>query len=371
MASLAEIQSLVQQIHQDLPALIQRARINPQQVVLIEGIADLSKRLGLIQAGEFRAGNDKEPGFGFTGGRYGYPGFAYNGGVYFLVGVENDILQVGLSLTDGTIKAGGGDVTLDASGIWFANQEGKVAFEDTSGSIETIVMYSDNADFLVLKNAVGGKGITFDIDDAGHVVSQYTFADDNMSLDEEVVIFFGEDGHTTEFNVGRFDIDVAFHDANASDLLFLDAGASTIGIGTNAPGAKLDIVGSLKVDSITNDTGLAHGTYAPTLTGTANIDSTSAVANFTYLRVGNTVIVSGNLNSDATAAGASTVIRCTLPIASNFTSTGDLTGTGGIQGSDDVVIASADTTNDTADFQYTANGTANTVIRIMFMYVVK
>jgi hypothetical protein len=111
-------------------------------------------------------------------------------------------------------------------------------------------------------------------------------------------------------------------------------------------------------------------TYAPTCTGVANVDSTSAVADFTYLRLGSAVIASGNLNCDATAAGVVTRIRVTIPVASNFGSTGNLTGIGGISGSDDVVIAQADTVNDAAEVIYTANGTANTVIRILFMYPV-
>jgi hypothetical protein len=175
MASLAEIQSIVQQIHQDLPALIQRARINPQQVVLIEGISDLSDRLGLIQAGEFRTGNSLEPGFGFSGVRIGYPPFSYSGELWNIVGIEDDVLQIGIRASDGKMIAGGGDVVIDEFGVSFQNQEGNLTFEDTNGSLDNLVISSDAFDDIVIKNSVGGAatGIRFDIDDASHTQGEF------------------------------------------------------------------------------------------------------------------------------------------------------------------------------------------------------
>jgi hypothetical protein len=126
--------------------------------------------------------------------------------------------------------------------------------------------------------------------------------------------------------------------------------------------------GAIAYSSLSGALTQAAGTYAATLTNVANVDSSSIVANFAYLRLGNIVVVSGNLNVDATAAGVLTRVGISLPVASNIGSTGDLTGTGGIQGSDDVVIAQGDTTNDRAELQYTPAGTANTVIRLVFMY---
>jgi hypothetical protein len=79
-------------------------------------LSDITNQLGLQSAGEFRTGTGV-PGDGFTGGRFGWPGFTYGADTYFLAGVENDVLQVGLSLTDGKIYAGAGSVVLDDSGI--------------------------------------------------------------------------------------------------------------------------------------------------------------------------------------------------------------------------------------------------------------
>src|SRR3970040_334977 len=80
-------------------------------------LEDLTSALGLMEAGEFRSGNGLEPGEGFSGGRFGYPGFTYAGLEFFLVGVENDAAQVGLSLADGTLYFGGGAGRLDAAGL--------------------------------------------------------------------------------------------------------------------------------------------------------------------------------------------------------------------------------------------------------------
>jgi hypothetical protein len=117
MASLPEIQSLVEQIKNDLPLLVQRSQITPQQVVVGEGLSDISKRLGLVMAGEFRAGNGIEPGLGFSGVRLGYPAFVYENDTWNFVGINDDVLQVGVSADDGKLYFGAGTGILDVEGI--------------------------------------------------------------------------------------------------------------------------------------------------------------------------------------------------------------------------------------------------------------
>lgn len=65
---------------------------------------------------------------------------------------------------------------------------------------------------------------------------------------------------------------------------------------------------------------IASGTYTPTLTNSINITSSaSGVAQ--WIRVGNVVTVTcGNININPAAAGLSTQLGISLPIASNFTS---------------------------------------------------
>ena len=66
---------------------------------------------------------------------------------------------------------------------------------------------------------------------------------------------------------------------------------------------------------------IVSGTYTPTLTSGANLDSITIGSDgipWRYIRIGNIVHVSGQMAADFTAASNQTVIYATLPIASNF-----------------------------------------------------
>lgn len=84
-----------------------------------EGLSSISPDLGLMEAGEFRAGNGLPPGQGFSGTRLAYPALSYGGSTYHIVGVSNDVLQFGLDATTGKAVAGAGSVTLDGDGVTF------------------------------------------------------------------------------------------------------------------------------------------------------------------------------------------------------------------------------------------------------------
>jgi hypothetical protein len=94
---------------------------------------------------------------------------------------------------------------------------------------------------------------------------------------------------------------------------------------TSTPGATVDITGSLKVDTITNDTGLAAGTWTPTRSAEVNMDGTVTTFQSQYLRVGNTVTVSGRFTADPTLGGAAS-FEMDLPVASNFGAIEDCAG---------------------------------------------
>lgn len=76
---------------------------------------------------------------------------------------------------------------------------------------------------------------------------------------------------------------------------------------------------------ITDATTSSSGTYTPTLTNGTNVDASTAYA-CQWMRVGNTVTVSGVFDVDATAAGAWD-IGVSLPVASNFSATENAGGT--------------------------------------------
>ena len=88
----------------------------------------------------------------------------------------------------------------------------------------------------------------------------------------------------------------------------------------------LDLLGGFKVDSITNDTGLAHGTYTPTRFGEANLDANAIMTVAQYLRVGNTVTVSGRFTADPTLTATLTNFAITLPVTSDIGAMEDLAG---------------------------------------------
>lgn len=128
MASLSEIQALVQQIKDDLPALVNRNKVTSTQIVVGEGLSDISKRLGLIQAGEFRVGNSKEPGFGFTGVRIGYPAFVYANDTWHVAGVNVDVLQFGLRASDGKGYFAAGKAVIGSDGMILEAQNNQSYF---------------------------------------------------------------------------------------------------------------------------------------------------------------------------------------------------------------------------------------------------
>jgi len=89
-------------------------------------------------------------------------------------------------------------------------------------------------------------------------------------------------------------------------------------------------------------------TFTPTVTAVTNIDSITAYP-CNYMRVGNTVTVSGQIKIQLTGSGAYEV-GVSLPIASDFTEAyqcaGVLTGVTSIPAASDVGYINADTTND-------------------------
>jgi hypothetical protein len=81
-------------------------------------------------------------------------------------------------------------------------------------------------------------------------------------------------------------------------------------------GQVLTSAGAGSPPTWTTQTTLAHGTYTPTLTNTTNVAASTAYA-CQYMQVGNTITVSGKVDIDPTATGA-TELRLTLPVVPGF-----------------------------------------------------
>jgi hypothetical protein len=118
----------------------------------------------------------------------------------------------------------------------------------------------------------------------------------------------------------------------------------------------------------------AAGTYAPTMTGVANVDGTPTVTQAFFQRVGNIVRVEATVVIDPTAATTVTQARMSLPVASGLTAAGDLSGVAVREGGA-VATASGsckgDATNDAALIDFTSVGTGAETWHVSFTYIVK
>jgi hypothetical protein len=219
------------------------------------------------------------------------------------------VVDGSIVIVNGT--TGGQDVIIDQFGVAFANQEGRLSFQDTNGG-DTMALYSDSGNFLVVENSFGGRGVSFLIDDAAHNVTQI--------------------------------------DVRDSGIVFMDT-TSRIYYGSS-----------------TNTPMLDWGTYSPTVTAVTNVDSASADADFMYTRIGNMVQGYGSVSIDPTAGSGTTRIEISLPIASNFAAATDAVGGGSAQVTNTTGSIAADTTDDRLALQFQSPTTASMAWRIWFMY---
>lgn len=104
---------------------------------------------------------------------------------------------------------------------------------------------------------------------------------------------------------------------------------------------------------------LAAGTYTPTLTNTTNVASSTA-SSCQYMRVGNTVTVSGKINITPTSTGA-TALGISLPIASAIANNNECGGTGTVGNTIDLFGSiRGDATNDRAELIFTIDVSGTT-----------
>jgi hypothetical protein len=116
-ATLDTIRDLLYDTQRLLENVLADRPVNPDAIIVVQGLSDIDGSLGIVTAGEFRTGNGHIPGDGFSGVRMAYPAMTYNSELWNIVGVNNDVLQFGLRASDGVAVAGGGVVTIDADGI--------------------------------------------------------------------------------------------------------------------------------------------------------------------------------------------------------------------------------------------------------------
>ncbi len=108
------------------------------------------------------------------------------------------------------------------------------------------------------------------------------------------------------------------------------------------------------------------GTYLPTLTNAGNVAASTAYS-AQYMRVGDTVTVSGRVDIDPTAGATNSALFMSLPIASNFANANELGGSGSSLSSESLRII-ADATGDRAQINLTPASAANATYSFTFTY---
>ena len=154
-------------------------------------------------------------------------------------------------------------------------------------------------------------------------------------------------------------------------------GGSTSAIDTNQAKFYVRING----DNILtiNDTGVSvsgsfsaddfpGGTYTPTLTNVANLTSSSA-SPFQYIILGKTVMAFGIVTFDPTTTLTLTRLGISLPVASNFSSPEQCSGTASATSVlDSPAGIIADATNDRAELSYICTDVTSHSMSVMFHY---
>lgn len=188
-----------------LELLPQQIILSADQVLIIQGLSDLSESLGTVLAGEFRAGNKVQPGRGFTGLRMKYPAMTYDCDEYHFVGVDSDDLQVGINATNGKLYAGAGTVIADITGLysdnfsagsagWKIDTDAHAEFEDATirGELRTAILAYNE-----MHSAAGSLGI---FKSSGKLKSSVTTVASPTTFN--VDISDPETGHTQVFTSG-------------------------------------------------------------------------------------------------------------------------------------------------------------------------
>lgn len=138
---------------------------------------------------------------------------------------------------------------------------------------------------------------------------------------------------------------------------------------TLTAGTGITITNGAASITVANTLTTAASTYTPTLTNVANLTG-STVYQAQYMRVGNTVTVSGKVDVHPTAA-TTTQLGISLPIASTIGANENCSGTAfasGIAGQGAAILG--DATNHRAQMQWVAVDTSNQSMYYTFTYLI-
>jgi hypothetical protein len=124
----------------------------------------------------------------------------------------------------------------------------------------------------------------------------------------------------------------------------------------------------------TTDGNVFSGTYTPTQVSTNTNVAAVTYSACQYMRVGNTVTVSGQISIDPTTAATDTTVKMSPPIASNFTSSRQVGGaglsTGGVSYATQAAMFFADITNDCVEIRLNPVSASAVAYAFSFTYQV-
>lgn len=156
---------------------------------------------------------------------------------------------------------------------------------------------------------------------------------------------------------------------SAADKVPYFTGSGTAAV-TDLTSTARSLIDDTSVSAMRTTLGFADGTYNPTLTNVANVTASTAYQ-CQYLRVGNTVVVSGKFDIDPTLTATATQLGISLPIASNI---GAAQNCGGVAFASGIASQGAaivgDATNDRAEVQYISTDTTNQPMYFIFQYLI-
>lgn len=167
-----------------------------------------------------------------------------------------------------------------------------------------------------------------------------------------------------EVRVGNTGLRLA--DTNASHHLIVAPG-SNLAADRTLTVTTGDADHTINVSGLATTGVFADGTYTPTLTGVANVDASTAFA-CQYMRVGDTVTVSGKVEVDPTAAAALTQLGISLPIASDFSAQEQCAGFIISPGTNGYGQIYADATNNRAEAFWVPGADSNQPFFFQFTY---
>lgn len=113
---------------------------------------------------------------------------------------------------------------------------------------------------------------------------------------------------------------------------------------------------------------VSYGTFNPIPSGSINLDSDPAESAAQWMKVGNTVTVSGKITADITAAATTTSFRLTVPFPSNFANDYEAGGTAASNSVAGQVAAIKARAGGDVVFEWVSIGTASQEMFYSFTY---